>query len=485
MARRTELALMVALLAACAPHICAQTRARGLPTPGPDPGGNYAGQLAAKARADVARGDLAAAAEDYAAAVHADQSNPRLRLAYGNVLLELHDYAGAIIQFGAAHRLSPVSVDAAVGLATAYRGAHNFDEAKQTLEVAHKAHPSAAAPLAELGDLEIELQAYDAAIGHLKAAVVLAPTSIQTRERLMVAYKAKGDADDALAQASALIAHDLGNALAHYTRAQIYSDRNQDALARKDAELVVNLQPQNRRGRALLGKILLRTPEDETPEMGKARCDEAVAALEPLNADPGAPADSDALFLLARAYRCAGDTEKAEAMNSAFETSSKQDRANKENQTQAKHLVQQAEEQAQKNDLAGSLATVQQAIDLDPTYGAAYSQLAKIYYSQGNLEQASDAIAKALERDANQPDYLYVRGRIYERQGKFGEALADFARTVAIDPKESDAYFEMGQIYERQGKADDAARAYANAVRLAPDDPDYKTALERAKAAAR
>jgi tetratricopeptide (TPR) repeat protein len=169
----------------------------------------------------------------------------------------------------------------------------------------------------------------------------------------------------------------------------------------------------------------------------------------------------------------------------AFEKSSKQDRADKENQTQAKHLVQQAEEQAQKNDLAGSLATVQQAIDIDPTYGAAYSQLAKIYYSQGDLDRASDAIAKALERDASQPDYLYVRGRIYERQEKFDEALADFTRTVAIDPKESDAYFEMGQIFERKGKADEAARAYANAVKLAPDDPDYKTALERAKAAAR
>ena len=126
---------------------------------------------------------------------------------------------------------------------------------------------------------------------------------------------------------------------------------------------------------------------------------------------------------------------------------------------------------------------MQRAIDLDPTYGAAYSQLAKIYYSQGDLEQASQAIAKALARDANQPDYLYVRGRIYERQGKFDEALADFTRTVAIDPKESDAYFEMGQIYERQGKAD-AEQAYANAVKIAPEDPDYKTALERAKAGA-
>jgi tetratricopeptide (TPR) repeat protein len=487
MARRTKLALTFALtgalLAAGAPRASAQTRTPGTPTPRPDPG-DPASELAAKAKADVARGDLTAAASDYAAAVRAAPRNARLRIAYGNVLLGQHDYAAAIVQFSEAERLAPASVDAAVGLATAYRGAHNYDEAKQTLEAANKAHPSSSAPLAELGDLEIELQAYDAAIAHLKAAVALAPASVQTRERLMVAYKAKGDADDALAQASALIAHDMGNALAHYTRAQIYSDRSQDTLARKDAEVVVKLQPQNRRGRALLGKILLRAPEGETPEGEKARCEEAVETLEPLNADPAAPADSDALFLLARAYHCAGDTEKADAMNSAFEKSSKQDRADKENQTQAKHLVQQAEEQAQKNDLAGSLATVQRAIDLDPTYGAAYSQLAKIYYSQGDLEQASQAIAKALARDANQPDYLYVRGRIYERQGKFDEALADFARTVAIDPKESDAYFEMGQIYERQGKLADAEQAYANAVRIAPDDPDYKTALERAKAGA-
>ena len=246
MAPRTEVALMVVLLAWCAPRIYAQTRAQGMPTPRPDPGGDYAAQLAAKAKADVARGDLAAAASDYAAAVRASASNPRLRVAYGNVLLAVRDYAGAIVQFSEAERLSPATVDAAVGLATAYRGAHNYDEAKRTLEAAHKAHPSAAAPLAELGDLEVELQNYDAAVGHLKAAVALAPANTETRERLVVAYKAKGDANDALAQASALIARDIRNALAYYTRAQIYSDRNQDAFARKDAELVVMLQPQNR-----------------------------------------------------------------------------------------------------------------------------------------------------------------------------------------------------------------------------------------------
>ena len=261
-------------------------------------------RLAAKAKADVARGDLAAAAADYAAAVNADPKNPRLRLAFGNVLLALHDYAGAILQFSEAQRLAPASVDAPVGLATAYRGAHNFDEARQTLEAAHKAHPSAAAPLAELGDLEIELQAYDAAIGAPESGrrAVADQATCRRASGCVVAYKAKGDADE---RAGAGVSFDSGarhrdNALAHYTRAQIYSDRNQDsARAAKTPSSWLKLQPQNRRGRALLGKILLRVPAGRArrPRQTKARCDEAVATLEPLNADPATPADSDALFL--------------------------------------------------------------------------------------------------------------------------------------------------------------------------------------------
>ncbi len=123
----------------------------------------------------------------------------------------------------------------------------------------------------QLGDLEIELQSYDAAIAHLKSASALQPANMQTRERLLIAYKAKGDSASALAQASLILTRDPKNALAYFTRAEIYADRNQDALARKDAERVVVLQPQNRRGRALLGKVLLRTPTaPETPAQAQA-----------------------------------------------------------------------------------------------------------------------------------------------------------------------------------------------------------------------
>ncbi|MGD0402149.1 MAG: tetratricopeptide repeat protein [Candidatus Acidiferrales bacterium] len=386
------------------------------------------------------------------------------------------DWAAAIASYDEALRISPRNLGAEIGLAQAYRGVHNYDEAKRVLERARAEHPQSEKPLAALGDLEIELQTYDAAIAHLRAALAIAPSDVESRNRLAVAYQAKGDLDSALAQIARVLARDPKNALAHYTRAKIYSDRNQDEAALPDAMKVVELQPQNPRGRLLLGKILLRPPQGESSEQAKERCGRAVATLEPLLEMPAQ--DSETLFLLSRAYECAGATEQAQKTLAAFEASSKNDRETKENQTQAKHLVQQANELALKNDFAGSLDLLQQAIAKDATYGAAYSQLAKLYYSARDIDKASEAISQALERDAYQPDFLYVQGKIFEKQGRLDEALSAFQRTTIVNPKESDAFFEMGAIYEQRGERERALAAYRKAVTISPDDQEYQRALE-------
>ena len=385
------------------------------------------------------------------------------------------DWAAAIASYDEALRISPHNLAAEIGLAQAYRGVHNYAEAKQILERARAEHAQSAKPLAALGDLEIELQTYDAAIAHLRAALAIVPSDVESRNRLAVAYQAKGDLDSALAQIAKVLARDPKNALAYYTRAKIYSDRNQDAAALPDAVRVVELQPRNSRGRLLLGKVLLRAPQGEAAEQIVERCRRAIATLEPLLETSSE--DSETLFLLSRAYECAGASEQAQKTLAAFEASSKNDRETKENQTQAKHLVQRANELALKNDFAGSLDLLQQAIAKDATYGATYSQLAKLYYSAGDIEKASESISKALERDRYQPEFLFVQGKIFEKQGKLDEALVAFQRTTIVNPKESDAFFEMGAIYEQRGDKEHALAAYKRAVTLSPDDPEYQRAF--------
>lgn len=387
-------------------------------------------------------------------------------------------YADAIDKYQQALAIFPRNVDAEMGLAEAYRSVHNYEEAKNILERAAREHPKNPEPLAELGDLEMEFQTYGAAVRHLRALVALVPDDEVARVQLAVAHKAKGDVTAALSELDMVLSRDPRNALAHFERAQIYSDRNQNDAAQRDAEKAVELGA-NAAGRLLLAKILLRSPAgDSSPELSE-RCEEAIVALDPLIIE--GTNDSQTLFLLSRAYRCAGRPEDAEKSLAEFETASKNDRATKENQTEAKHLVQQANDAAMKNDFQGALDLLQQALAKDPTYAAAYSQLAKLYYSAGDVEKASAAISQALARNPYQPDFLYVHGKILEKQGKLDEALAAFEQTALVNPKESDAYFEMGAIYQQRNDREHALAAYKKAVELSPDDADYRKALAAMK----
>ncbi len=389
--------------------------------------------------------------------------------------MRFEDFDKAIVSYQEWLRLQPNSLTAKIGLAQAYRGVHNYDEARRILEEAHRQHPRNAEPLATLGDLDIEMQTYDEAIRYLTNALSLRPSDVNTRDRLAVAYKAKGDIPHALAQITKVLARDPENALAYYTRAQIESDRSRDAQALPDAEKVVELQPENPLGRVLLGKTLLRTPQGAAPADITKRCSRAVQILEPLLTKQ--PNDSETLYLLSRAYECAGQADKAKQTLASFEEASQAERTTKENQTQAKHMVEQANALAMKNDFQGTLDLLQQALAKDPDYGPAYSQLAKIYYSAGDMPKASETISQALQRDPYQPDFLYVQGKILEKEGKLDDALASFERTTLVNPKESDAYYEMGVIYQQRYDRPHALAAYKKAAELSPDDPDYQRAL--------
>jgi len=404
-----------------------------------------------------------------------------MRLELGAAQVKAGLLTDAIKTYRETLELSPRNLPAEIGLVQAYRAVHNYDAVKQYLDRARREHPQSPLPLSVLGDFEIELQTYNAAIGHLRASLALDPANTNARDLLAAAYKAKGDQMNALAQLAKVLARDPQDALAYFLRAEISSDRNDDALALPDAEKVVELQPQNARGRVILAKVLLRYPADAAPDQISVRCARAVAALEPLPEEQRS--NSETLFLLSRAYRCAGKEDRAQQTLAAFEAVSANERSTKENQVQAKHLVQQANELALKNDFSGAMDCLQQALEKDPEYGAAYSQLAKLYYSAGDIEKASDAIAKAIERAPYEPDFLYVRGKIFEREGKLDEALVDFEHAALLNPREADAYFEIGVISEQRHDRARALAAYKKAVELAPDDPDFRHALAAVSAA--
>jgi tetratricopeptide (TPR) repeat protein len=386
-------------------------------------------------------------------------------LASAHGLLEQGRFPEAIEIYRGVLALAPGNESGEIGLAEAYRGVHNYEEARSILQGARREHPKGVAVLSALGSLEIEAESFDAAIEALRAAVALAPADVRLRNLLGSAQLSKGDSAAALAEFEKVLTREPENQLAHFSRAQIFADTDQNEKALADADKVWAAKPEYLPRRALLAKLLVRLKQ----------CERAAEILRPAANPP--TLDTPSLFLLANAYECAEKRELAAGAREEFAAASQADRKRAEDETQSKHMVEQANELARQNKFSEALEILQQALGKNPQNGFAYSQQAKIYFSMRDAQKASEAIGKALAIQPFQPDFLYVAGVIAAQAGKQEEALAAFEKVTQVNPKEADAYYEIGRIRLQRKERVKALAAFRKASELDPGDADYKRAV--------
>src|SRR3989454_1136747 len=403
----------------------------------------------------------------YHRAMELDPQDASIHVELGQLYEFMNQPLEAIVAFRRALQADPQNERAEIGLSDAYRTVFNRSEARRVLEEAARQHPQSAAPLVRLGEMDIESQGYEEASKRLQQALLLNPAEATARIDLATVYQARGQMDRALRELNLALKQSPRATTAFYLRASIYADRNDDARALEDARKVVELQPGNPRGRALLAKLEIRVHE----------CAKAVALLEPEAARAGA----EKLDLLALAYECDCKQDLARQAMTQFAERSKSEHSSQQNKMQADYLATRAGEMARRNQLTAALSLLNQALAKDPENGKANAQLAKIYYSQGEVGKAREAVARALKTSPYQPDYLYVLGRVLEQQGDLPGALSIFEKTVVVDPGESDAYYEMGMVYLKTNDRARGLEALKKAVQLAPDDADYRAALEKAE----
>jgi tetratricopeptide (TPR) repeat protein len=395
----------------------------------------------------------------------AQQPSPKLakELQDGLTFLRNREFPAAAETYQKVLQTDPHSEKAALGLAAAYYGLYNYDQTRRVLRKSAAAHPRSAAALVELGKLDIHLLHYDDAIVALNRALQRDPRSAPAHEQLGVAFMSKGIDDKALEHLNEAIRLAPGSSSAYYFRASLYADRIDNDRAYQDAKEAHRLEP-NAQTQLLLAKTALHA----------GKCVETVELLQPLAESK--PPDPAHLYLLSRAYKCAGQPQRAQELLDEFEKQSQSAQDAKTRKLQADHLATEAGELARKNQVMPAIDLLGQALAEDPENGPALAQLAKIDFSRGEISKAQEEITSALRGDPYNPDYLYVRGKVLESTDPAG-AVQAFRETVLVDPKESDAYYEMGEIYSKMGKRNEAAQALRKAIELSPGDPDYKKAL--------
>lgn len=127
-----------------------------------------------------------------------------------------------------------------------------------------------------------------------------------------------------------------------------------------------------------------------------------------------------------------------------------------------------------------AIAALEQAVQIDPTFGAAYAELAQAYIwkqfaftpDQTDLtEKAFIAVQKAFDLDSDSAAAYLARGRLsWTPENKFphDKAISDYRKAIERDPNLDEARNQLAVVYTHVGLLDEALAEAREGVRINP-----------------
>jgi len=122
------------------------------------------------------------------------------------------------------------------------------------------------------------------------------------------------------------------------------------------------------------------------------------------------------------------------------------------------------------NNLSRALETYREAVEQDPYFSLALTEMGKIHVYMGNPEEAEKNLKKALARDKENSDARYYYGVALKRIGMLDKAEAEFQKLSLDNRFTSLAYYKLGQVQMLKGNYIKASGLFESALRYNPDD---------------
>lgn len=138
---------------------------------------------------------------------------------------------------------------------------------------------------------------------------------------------------------------------------------------------------------------------------------------------------------------------------------------------------------AARGDYDGAIRHYREGLAIDDRSFEAYNDLAAAYLEQKRPQEASAALAKALELRPDDPDALFNLGMAYSQTGEVAKAARVYERVVVLTPADAEAHYRLGVLRSHLGDRSGAEAELARAVRLEPGHAAAADALAKLRAA--
>jgi tetratricopeptide (TPR) repeat protein len=124
-----------------------------------------------------------------------------------------------------------------------------------------------------------------------------------------------------------------------------------------------------------------------------------------------------------------------------------------------------------------AIAAGRRAIDLQPDYPEALSNLGVAHYELKEFREAVRILRKAVAANPNFAEAYSNLGNALHATRKFDEAIAAYRRAIKLRPDLADAWANFGTTLHHSGSFDEGALALRRAIALAPHHANAHTGL--------
>ena len=118
--------------------------------------------------------------------------------------------------------------------------------------------------------------------------------------------------------------------------------------------------------------------------------------------------------------------------------------------------------------MAEAEAAYRRAIEVDPTFANAFTNLGNLLYRRGEIDSAERMYARALQIDSDQPEAFYNLGCLMYDRGELEAAVLNFRRALRADPSFADAHFNMAMALCDAGRPQQARAHWQSYLDLDP-----------------
>lgn len=255
---------------------------------------------------------------------------------------------------------------------------------------------------------------------------------------------------DAVNSLSELIYRNVDVDLNYFKRARIYFDREQYAQAKEDINEAINEKDNVAEYFLLRGKI-----NRELGEIDHALEDAERAEALQQNTPDLYVLMAD-IFQVKNRFREAGNYLNHAMKMAPYDGSA----------YYVKGMLQ-----ARQGDSLASLASLNNAIAMNPRLVRAYQQSTAINLKLKNYPAALSFNNRGLKRFPNNPELYFERGEIYKNLAVIDTAVANYRKATVLNPKYGEAFFQIGALEIKQHGYYSALLAFQQLLKINPDHP--------------